>query len=314
MREGGAGSRDRDMEIQTIFPDVDLSKPLSIVSSGFSSVVVVDAGDVIYRLSRSLEAAHRHSVEVQLLDVLAPRLPVSITDAEYRPGHGSFPFSAMRYPRLPGFPLQREMLRTLNTDVLASEIVLLFIALRVVPLESLHGISVPEPSDAPAARIALRDATLPALTDVLSAGELEIVESWWNGFLTDSALIEYAPTLIHGDLWYENVLVDPEMGIITGVLDWEDAAIGDQSQDVAALLHLGPAVVEKVLEGLRRCDLLDATFEYRVQRYWEMREFVGIKHALSLDDRDEFLDAVRKLRAGPLFGVRSEISAGERDQ
>jgi len=314
MRESGAGSRDRDMEIQAIFPDVDLSKPLSFVSNGFRSVVVVDAGDVIYRLSRSLEAAHLHSVEVHLLDALAPRLPVAIPEAEYRPGHGFFPFSAMRYPRLPGVPLQREMLRHLNKELLASEIVLLLIALRVVPLESLDGLSLPEPSDARASRIALREATLPALAEVLSAGELEIVESWWHGFLTDGALIEFTPTLIHSDLWYENVLVDPETGIITGVLDWEDAAIGDQSQDVAALLHLGPAVVERVLVGLRRCDLLDATFEYRVRRHWEMRELVGIKHALSLGDRDEFLDAVRKLRAGPLFGVRSEKSASERDQ
>lgn len=306
MRESGAGSRDREMGMRAIFPDVDVSKPLSVVSSDFRSVVVVDAGDVIYRLSRSLEAANLHSVEVHLLDVLAPRLPVAIPEAEYWPGHGFFPFSAMRYPRLPGLPIQREMLRHLNSEVLASEIVLLLIALRVVPLESLDGLSLPEPSDARAARIALRDATLPALAEVLSPSEFEMAESWWNGFLTDGALIEYTPTLIHGDLWYENLLVNPETGIITGVLDWEDAAIGDQSQDVAALLHLGPSMVERVLDGLHRCDLLDATFEYRMQRHWEMREFVGIKHALTLGDRDEFLDAVRKLRAGPLFDVPSE--------
>jgi aminoglycoside phosphotransferase (APT) family kinase protein len=43
---------------------------------------------------------------------------------------------------------------------------------------------------------------------------------------------EGAPCLLHGDYWAQNLLWHG--GQITGVLDWEDAAIGDPLADVAA--------------------------------------------------------------------------------
>lgn len=58
----------------------------------------------------------------------------------------------------------------------------------------------------------------------------------WDGLkarlraLTDTGF-EGAPCLLHGDFWAQNLLW--EQGCITGVLDWEDAAIGDPLSDVA---------------------------------------------------------------------------------
>ena len=50
------------------------------------------------------------------------------------------------------------------------------------------------------------------------------------GALTDTGF-KGAPCLLHGDYWAQNLLW--EQGRITGVLDWEDAAIGDPLSDVA---------------------------------------------------------------------------------
>ena len=58
----------------------------------------------------------------------------------------------------------------------------------------------------------------------------------WGGLkarlraLTDTGF-KGAPCLLHGDYWAQNLLW--EQGRITGVLDWEDAAIGDPLSDVA---------------------------------------------------------------------------------
>ena len=58
----------------------------------------------------------------------------------------------------------------------------------------------------------------------------------WGGLkarlraLTDTGF-KGAPCLLHGDYWAQNLLW--EQGRITGILDWEDAAIGDPLSDVA---------------------------------------------------------------------------------
>jgi aminoglycoside 2''-phosphotransferase len=58
----------------------------------------------------------------------------------------------------------------------------------------------------------------------------------------DDDLWAFAPCLIHGDLGPEHVLVGPD-GDLAGVLDWEEAAIGDPAWDFAWWLHelSGPA-------------------------------------------------------------------------
>ena len=79
--------------------------------------------------------------------------------------------------------------------------------------------------------------TLPSRLDPLpEVFEYLPAASEWGGLkarlraLTDTGF-KAAPCLLHGDYWAQNLLW--EQGRITGVLDWEDAAIGDPLSDVA---------------------------------------------------------------------------------
>jgi aminoglycoside phosphotransferase (APT) family kinase protein len=47
---------------------------------------------------------------------------------------------------------------------------------------------------------------------------------------------EVAPALIHNDFKFDNVIFDPELEHITGVLDWEMATIGDPLMDLGTSL------------------------------------------------------------------------------
>jgi aminoglycoside phosphotransferase (APT) family kinase protein len=47
---------------------------------------------------------------------------------------------------------------------------------------------------------------------------------------------EYSPTLVHNDIKGEHILVDPQSGRITGILDWADAGIGNPAVDIAGLV------------------------------------------------------------------------------
>jgi aminoglycoside phosphotransferase (APT) family kinase protein len=70
---------------------------------------------------------------------------------------------------------------------------------------------------------------------------------------------EYSPTLVHNDIKGEHILVDPQSGRITGILDWADAGIGNPAVDIAGLvLTVGNDLAEESpgkwdMERIRYC-------------------------------------------------------------
>lgn len=52
---------------------------------------------------------------------------------------------------------------------------------------------------------------------------------------------------IHGDLWYENYILDDNNNLI-GIVDFEGTSMGDPAYDIAALYYLGNDFINKVLE------------------------------------------------------------------
>ncbi len=141
-----------------------------------------------------------------------------------------------------------------------------------------------------------------ALVTVLTIDEHRIVERWWNDVLTDPAMTPDRAVLCHGDLWYENVLVDARRSMVSGVIDFEDANVGDPAQDFATLRHLDDRFVIAAIDAYRIAGgVLAPAFVHRVQRYGEMRELGGLYFALLHDDEEEFADSVRKLRAGAIL-------------
>jgi aminoglycoside phosphotransferase (APT) family kinase protein len=55
------------------------------------------------------------------------------------------------------------------------------------------------------------------------------------------------PRVFHGDLGGVNCRIDAGTGAVTGVLDWDSAAVGDPATDIAALLSgLGPRTAEEL--------------------------------------------------------------------
>ena len=56
----------------------------------------------------------------------------------------------------------------------------------------------------------------------------------------------------HNDLGCEHVLVEPEAGAITGIIDWSDAAVVDPAKDLGLILRdLGPEAFERAWQEAR---------------------------------------------------------------
>jgi aminoglycoside phosphotransferase (APT) family kinase protein len=278
------------------FPQLAIA-PLRRLETGFGSLAVETPDGVVFRIARHPDAAAGHEVELRLLPALGSRVPIALPRPEWRiePGAEDFPFGAIGYRRLAGEPL-----RSAGSKPVAPELGAFLAALHAFPVAEAEALGVPFADRHPDDLEALRGTILPALSERLTPMERARIDEWWDAALADEDLTRFEPCLRHGDLWYGNVLVSD--GRVVGVVDWENAAIGDPAHDLATQRHLGSAFANSVLVAYRAAGgLVDARSEHRIQRRWEARELDGIAIAAALDDDAELDECIRKLRAGPIL-------------
>jgi aminoglycoside phosphotransferase (APT) family kinase protein len=176
--------------------------------------------------------------EVGFLADIAPSLPVPVPEYHLLgvPG-GGFPYRFAAYLWLPGVPAwQAELSDT---------------ARRTAAAQLGRMLGVLHAYDPARARefglwcdIELR---APAHTRVGAFEDLEAVHETVGEelyqrclrFLRDDTLVPDAyagaPCVVHGDLQQGHVLVAPESGAVTGVIDWADLQLGDPAMDFAIL-------------------------------------------------------------------------------
>ena len=155
-------------------------------------------------------------------------------------------------------------------------------------------------------------AALVILRAALAHNEFTTVEHWYAERRADETLAQYQPALLHGDLWYENILVDDEAAHIVGVVDFENAGIGDPAEDLAPLRYLGdkfPRLVSAEYLVMSDPTTPGEQLERRIQACWEAREFLSVGFA-ALYDPAELPDAIEKLRSEPFLSVAPQTTGG----
>ena len=279
-------------------------RPLVRLDTGFGSVAVETADGVVFRVARHAGAAEGHALEARLLPLLRRWLPVAVPDPRWRVEPGAaFPFGAIGYRRLAGEPLSPGPPGA-SLNLIAADLAGFLVALHGLPLEDAHEAGLPARDRVGDSFAGLCRDVLPVLRERLAAGEYDTVRRWARDFEADEEIDRFAPTVRHGDLWYGNVLVDRAAGRVVGVVDWENAAVGDPASDLARQLHLGEAFAAAVLREYGACGgSVDDALRHRIRRRWELLEFAGIRTASALGDEAELAETVEKLRAGPIVGA-----------
>jgi aminoglycoside phosphotransferase (APT) family kinase protein len=250
------------------------------VRQGFSAVIS-RSGPWLLREPRSSEARRRHDHEADVLAIVADALPVEVPVVESR-----IPPSAQR-------PYGADLLRWLEGVEVDPTVEPASVA---GFLEVLHGLDTAPIRDLVLSfdewcrqQRKLEAAGLAALTrhiddDLLS--ELRRLMKTLGDRIADCP----RPSVIHGDLWYGNLLMRDRR--LTGVLDWEFAAIGDPLVDYAALWYLGDDFMAALLAALGQsvADLPETVQYYRV-----LREFTGVTWSIDNDDEDELRESAAKV-------------------
>lgn len=288
------------------FADLAPVRTVKVLGYGFNSIAVQTDDDLVFRVARTAGTAQRFARERDILHVIRMRLRVAVPEPRwFAASSPHFPLGVSGYRKIEGQTLSPALLREDNVDKLAQDLGGVLAALHRMPVDSLAATSRTASDDMLTTYRAVREETSPALRERLSKTEYKRVDGWWQAFLSDERLMNHQSAPVHNDFWYENFLVDARAERLTAVLDWEFCDIGDPAVDFATLLHLGHDFTERVVAAYRSAGcVFEEPDRHRASRLWELREFYGVLYSVRFADEDELLDALRKLRAGPLFDAR----------
>ena len=114
----------------------------------------------------------------------------------------------------------------------------------------------------------------------------------WESLLDDTSVWDFSPTVVHGDLVAERLVVTGEE--VTAVLDWDELHVGDPAQDLAWLaVGAEPETVEEVLTAYRasRHGAVDDDLLRRAVLHGEMALVRWLLHGVAAGDAEVRDDA-----------------------
>lgn len=253
------------------------------IRGGWGSFTFLVNGDHILRFARTPTVAAAHRREAALLPRLAGAVSFRVPEPDFF-GSWGCDRTCIGYPLIPGRPLTATDGWRSLADLLRE--------LHTFPADSARE-ALGQPGTVTDWRCryqALLDQVVRSAPRVLDAGLMAALTGEFTAFLKQDW--DFTPVLVHRDLAPEHVLVD-DTGRIVGLIDFEDAAVGDPAIDFAGLLPLlGCDRVDELLVAYGRPVDRD-----RVRTYWRLAPVHDLLHGIDTCSRTITATAVADLRA-----------------
>ncbi|MFF5206093.1 phosphotransferase [Streptosporangium sp. NPDC000396] len=274
---------------------------LQPLGAGLDNVTLLLNQEIVLRFPKNDDGAESVEREARLLPelVLDLAIPRFLFTAPNPLGPGSF----CGYHLIPGEVLSPEQWHTRGLPDLpgpARQIASALDVIHAFPADKAESLGAPVwdlREEFAEDLSAIREEVLPRLT----VGEGKALAAAWEGYLDDDANFAYEPTMTHGDVSLDHLLVTGDE--ITGLIDFGDAEVGDPDYDLSYLwAEAGPDFVRRVqsFRGLPFTERLAAKLEF-----WMLADPArDIVYGLETDDPELIDDALRTLRARLATGTR----------
>ena len=221
----------------------------------------------IFRFPRNSVVAENLQKEQAVLPVVAPQVDFAVPCFEHAGYWNGQPYAG--YLKIPGRPLSgRPFTSCKLAGEVAGSIAAAFSSLHDIPTSLVADVCAVEPTvDAWRQRYrALRDTVRTRVSTLLESRTFDAVERGFERFFKVELETLKVVALVHCDLGCEHVLMDEEGASVTGLIDFEDATIGDPTIDfVGIFVTYGMETTERVREYYGR--ELDVNFETRLYFY-----------------------------------------------
>ncbi len=244
-------------------------------------------GRWMVRIPRWRSAAESLGFEVRLLEYLAGRTGIRVPSPRWIGGldePAGWPFFV--YPKIPGAPLPNvaaldERARTTLARFLAR----LFRDLDACPPGPLRrlGARAGEPQLYAERFRRLESRYRRIGASRLPDGVRREVSAALGEAIDTVARAQFRPVLIHQDLWPSHILWDSRTGRPTGVIDWEDARLGDPAADLTTFADLGVGRLVRLGELRRRPT--DRLFWRRLELYQRLLPLWGFLFGIETRNR-----------------------------
>ncbi|WHZ56082.1 phosphotransferase [Metabacillus hrfriensis] len=268
---------------------------IEILGEGIGSLVIEQKDGTLFRIAKNMETARQYTKEFHMLPQIRPFLDIEIPlPIIYMVNPSIHPSGIMGYKKLKGTPLNPDLLISKKRNIIAKQLAEFIIKLHKIPIGMLDCNFQQESNNKSHIKI-LREDTQEILNQVLTVKEQHKMAKWWEEALEDSTFFSHHFVLCHGDLWYENILVDDLCSGITGIIDFSNMTIGDPAKDLATQGYMGEEFYNQILSEYKHSFPEDTTIEHRVKRHQGLRELDGLRYAIK-HDNSEIEDSFSKIR------------------
>lgn len=234
------------------FPQLDLSGFRLLGEGGVFWVFETDC-KLVWRFLKRPDSAECLDLEIRLLPELADAVSLPIPRYEYISNRAISP-RFVGYRKIHGVTFDHERLAACRSDPPLRQLAQFLTELHCFPIERAQaaGLTLPTLDERRAEWLHWRNQIHQHVFPLLDERQRAWATRTLSDLLSDNALLDYTPTLCHGDLWAEHILFDPARETLTGVIDWESASIGDPARDWAALwLDHGDDAIERLFANYR---------------------------------------------------------------
>ena len=208
--------------IRRSLPDTNL-QDARLLGMGQNGAILL-AGGVAYKFPKTEAARAAMQIETESLKYIHGKFsfatPEVVSDFLYlSPGEAFFGYVPIAGRRL----VKRDYL---SQPRLFQQLMDILLEIHALPVELAQG-----KRDFTYYRAMLSDARAFVFTQ-LPGRICDAIEALFSRYF-DTA--EYSLSVIHGDLGISNILFQPDMEKIAGVIDWEQMSLGDPAEDIASL-------------------------------------------------------------------------------
>ncbi|MEU5948921.1 aminoglycoside phosphotransferase family protein [Micromonospora sp. NPDC047465] len=225
-------------------PDIHVTSVVPL-GTGLDNISYEVNDNLVVRISKDSDSAERTARatrECQLLRVVAPASPVPVP----QPLLAAAETGVLAYAKLRGRPLLsiREASRSALIPSVATALGELLRALHAIPADRVAGLV--DIDDTPLTEWH-RDAEefYSVVAGHVPLRHRPAVDAFFQAAPPPEP---HTSVFTHNDLGIEHVLVDPDNGEVTGIIDWSDAAIADPAYDFGLICRdLGPHALDLAL-------------------------------------------------------------------
>lgn len=281
------------------FPDLDAGD-IEVSEEPDADLVRVewDGWSALFPQSEAALArvAAMSSLMPHLRGFLSPTVPVWERSSET----GDWKRDWRAAPRTEGRALRPELIVEQNRERLVRDLATFFHELHEFSVERARSLGAPSFREWRDDHEALSRRSLAVLRPLVNWSQITWARRWWSRFLEDDALWKIEPSLVHGGVSIERLLVDPLVQQLSAVTGWHGMRVADPAVDFAHLIdaygtELGWRIVEHYGE---LGSTADAALFRRIRLQQTVTRFRNVVDAADREgtDSEAVSDAIKRLR------------------